>query len=82
MPVSCYNLSLPILTADDYEEFCGNLAKEVKTNESFGGRERLKGTSYKNRVVALERTTIMVIEMPFLFYWLEVAFKTKLAKNI
>lgn len=30
----------------------------------------------------MEKTTLFIIEMSFLFYWLEVAFKTKLAKNI
>lgn len=51
-------------------------------NEEFGGKERLNGRFYKNRVVSMEKTTLFIVEMSFLFYWLEVAFKSKLAKNI
>ena len=38
--------------------------------------------SFKNRLAALETTTLLIIEVSFLFYWLEAAFKVKLAKNI
>lgn len=58
------------------------MEKSILINEEFGGKERLNGRFYKNRVVSMEKTTLFIVEMSFLFYWLEAAFKNKLAKNI
>lgn len=46
------------------------MEKSILINEEFGGKERLNGKFYKNRVVSMEKTTLFIVEMAFLFYWL------------
>ena len=82
IPMSSYDLTLPVLTDEDYKYFCKNLERNIGINEEYGARQRLLTKNYRNRAAALETTTLLVIEISFLFYWLEAAFKKKLAKNL
>ena len=82
LPVSHYELMLPVLTETDFQVAMSNLHRRIDANAEFGGRERLVGSMCHNRVFSLEPSTLLVIEMNFLFYWLEAAFKQKLNRNV
>ena len=82
IPVSQYDLMLPVLSSADYESACDNIERKVDPNTAFGARERLSGPNCRNRVFALESSTLLIVEMSFLFYWLEAAFKHKLTRNV
>ena len=73
---------LPVLTKHDLAKAQSNITRTVLINEEFGGKERLNGRFFKNRVISLEKSTLFIIEISFLFYWLEMAFKSKLSQNI
>lgn len=47
-----------------------NVERNVLVNEDFGGKERLVGSNYRSRVFALEKSTLLVLEMNFVYYWL------------
>lgn len=82
LPTSDYKFLLPVLSRHDYARAGENLLRTVLAGEEFGGKERLSGRLFRNRAVALEKSALFIVELSFLFYWLEVAFRAKLAKNV
>ena len=82
IPSSSYDFTLPILSEDSYSSFCTKIERNLGINEEYGARERLLTPVCRNKVAALEKSTLLVVEMSLLFYWLESAFKAKISKNI
>jgi len=61
LPTSEYRFMLPVLTKHDLAKAQSNITRTVLINEEFGGKERLNGRFFKNRVISLEKSTLFII---------------------